>query len=100
MDDVHLTVLTSAYPRRYPRPWLLEESLPVRLVVGTCSGPALLVGEHVRGYVVPDPSLAMHVGWSTLPGAYGVNASPAEKGWPKHQCLLAPAYQPAFAGST
>ena len=89
-----ITVLTSAYPRHYPRPWLLEESLPVRLAVGTCSGPALQAGEHVRGYVVPDPSLAMNVGWSTLPGACGVNASHAEKGWPRHQCLLAPACQP------
>ena len=51
-------------------------------------------GEHGWGYFVPDPSLAMHVGWSTLPGVCGVNASHAEKGWPKHQCLLAPAYQP------
>jgi hypothetical protein len=57
-------------------------------------------GEHRWGYFVPDPSLAMNVGWSTLPGVCGVNASHAEKGWPKHQCLLAPAYQPAFAGLT
>ena len=57
-------------------------------------------GEHGWGYFVPAPSLAMNVGWSTLPDVCGVNASHAEKGWPKHQCLLAPAYQPAFAGST
>src|SRR5215831_5702992 len=34
---LHFTVLTSAYPRHYPRPWLLEESLPVHHTVGTCS---------------------------------------------------------------
>jgi hypothetical protein len=50
--------------------------------------------EHGWGYFVPDPSLAMHVGWSTLPGACGVNARHAEKGEPRHQCLLAPACQP------
>lgn len=37
-DHLHLTVLTSAYPGHYPRPWLLEESLPVCHAVGTCSG--------------------------------------------------------------
>ena len=93
-----ITVLTSAYPRHCPRPWLLEESLPVRLAVGTCSGHG--AGEHIRGHFVPAPSLAMNVGWSTLPGACGVHASRAEKGWPRHQCLLAPACQPTFAGST
>ncbi len=36
-DHLHITVLTSAYPRRYPRRWLLEESLPRRLAVGTSS---------------------------------------------------------------
>ena len=34
---MHITVLTSAYPRHCPRPWLLEESLPVRHAVDTCS---------------------------------------------------------------
>ena len=36
-NHVHITVLTSAYPRRYPRHWLLEESFPIRLAVGTSS---------------------------------------------------------------
>src|SRR5256886_543839 len=38
VDHLHITVLTSAYPGHDPRPWLLEESLPVRHAVGTCSG--------------------------------------------------------------
>src|SRR5215510_13260268 len=38
LDHLPLTVLTSAYPGHDPRPWLLEESFPVRHAVGTCSG--------------------------------------------------------------
>ncbi len=34
---LHLTVLTSAYPRHDPRPWLLEAPLPTRHAVGTYS---------------------------------------------------------------
>ena len=60
---MHLTVLTSAYPRRYPRPLLLEESFPARLAVGTCSTRSIPRRENVRGYFVPDSGLSVNVGW-------------------------------------
>src|SRR5207253_2987444 len=48
------TILTSACPGRYPRPLLLEESLPVRHAVCTCSGHPTCLGEDVRSYSVPS----------------------------------------------
>ena len=59
---------TSAYPRCYPRRWLLAGSFPVRLAVGTYSDLKTQFREHVQGYFVPDSRLVMEVGWQTLPG--------------------------------
>ena len=53
------------------RRWLLTPSHPAPHAGGPCSGPMTLAGEQVRGYFVPEPGLAMDVGWSTLPGAVG-----------------------------
>ena len=36
-------------------------------------------GEHGWGYFVPDPSLAMNVGWSTLPDVCGGECQPCGK---------------------
>jgi hypothetical protein len=80
------------------RPWLLTPSHPAPLAGGPCSAPMTLVGEQVRGYFVPEPGLALDVGWSTLPGCGGVNARHAETCWPSLQCLLAPAWQPLSLG--
>ena len=56
-DHLHLTVLTSAYPGHDPRPWLLEESCPVRHAVGTCSGR---LSERTYG-VTPFPVSMMRI---------------------------------------
>jgi hypothetical protein len=40
-DHFHITVRTSAYPRRYPRLWLLAGSHPTRHAVGTSSWPSM-----------------------------------------------------------
>ena len=50
------------------RHWLLTQSHPVRLAVGTYSDLTTQTGEHIQGYFVPDFCLAMKVGWQTLPG--------------------------------
>lgn len=65
----HPTAHTSAYPRRYPWPWLLAGSCPIRLAVGTCSELTTQPREHVWGYFVPDSRLTMNGGWQTLPGS-------------------------------
>jgi len=62
---LHFTVLTSAYPRHYPRPWLLEESLPVRHTVGTCSG---LSRSGRTGLLRSQFSLFASVGRCSPPG--------------------------------
>src|SRR3989442_5149283 len=58
MDHLPIPVLTSAYPGHYPRPWLLEESLPVRHAVGTCSGR---LSERTYG-VTPFPVPMVRIG--------------------------------------
>jgi hypothetical protein len=50
------------------RLWLLTQSCPVCLAVGTYSALTSQRGEHIRGYFVPDSCLTMDVGWQTLPG--------------------------------
>src|SRR5206468_3376442 len=57
MDHLPVSVLTSAYPGRDPRPWLLEESFPVRHAVGTCSGR---LSERTYG-VTPFPVSMMRI---------------------------------------
>jgi len=61
-------VRPSAYPSRYSKRWLLTQSHPRRLAVGTSSKPTTQSGEHVQGYCVPDSSVATEVGGQPLPG--------------------------------
>src|SRR5262249_58408658 len=89
---LHFTVLTSAYPRHYPRPWLLEESLPVHHTVGTCSR---LSRRGRTGLLRSQFPWLASVGWGSPPGFYGSADPSVWKAAGALSCaVLAPARQP------
>ena len=55
---VHLVVPTSAYPGRYPRPWLLRQSRPFPRLRLAPAPMIDRIGERRQGYFVPDVRFA------------------------------------------
>src|SRR5687768_15413582 len=93
---MHLTVLTSAYPRRYPRPWLLEESLTTRHAVGTYSCRCMRARVALLRSQFP---LIASVGRCFPPGFCGSAGRSVDSAAGALSCaLLAPAPQPLALG--
>ena len=91
-NHLHFTVLTSAYPRHDPRPWLLEESLPVHHTVGTCSR---LSRRGRTGLLRSQFPWLASVGRCSPPGFYGRADRSVWKAAGAVSCaVLAPARQP------
>jgi hypothetical protein len=90
-DHVHMTARTSAYPRRYPRPWLLAGSSPTRHLVGTYS-------RHMRarvGFLRSQLPLLASVGRCSPPGFCGSAGRSVRTAAGALSCaVLAPAHQP------
>src|SRR6266446_9267025 len=96
-DHLHLTVRTLAYPRCYPRPWLLAGSSPTRHMVGTYS-------RHMRarvGLLRSQLPLLASLGRCSPPGFCGSAGRSVLTAAGALSCaILAPACQPLTLGKS